>query len=51
MESKLEQLGIKEPELISLSKDIPSLPEIKNSSAHRTLYWKRGKERIHGYIF
>ncbi|MDI6856609.1 MAG: helix-turn-helix transcriptional regulator [Candidatus Thermoplasmatota archaeon] len=27
MESKLEQLGIKEAELISLFKDIPSLPE------------------------
>jgi transcriptional regulator with XRE-family HTH domain len=27
MESKLEQLGIKEPELISLFRDIPKLPE------------------------
>ena len=27
MESKLEQLGIKEPELLELFKDIPSLPE------------------------
>lgn len=27
LESKLEQLGVKEPELISLFKDIPSLPE------------------------
>jgi transcriptional regulator with XRE-family HTH domain len=27
MESKLEQLGIKEPELISLFRDIPSLPK------------------------
>jgi transcriptional regulator with XRE-family HTH domain len=27
MESKLEQLGIKESELISLFRDIPSLPE------------------------
>ncbi|MDI6603334.1 MAG: helix-turn-helix domain-containing protein [Patescibacteria group bacterium] len=27
LESKLEQLGIKKPELISLFKDIPSLPE------------------------
>lgn len=26
MESKLEQLGVKEPELISLFRDIPSLP-------------------------
>jgi transcriptional regulator with XRE-family HTH domain len=27
LESKLEALGIKEPELLSLFKDIPSLPE------------------------
>jgi transcriptional regulator with XRE-family HTH domain len=27
LESRLESLGIKEPELISLFKDIPSLPE------------------------
>jgi transcriptional regulator with XRE-family HTH domain len=27
MESKLEQLGIKEPELISLFRDIPKLPK------------------------
>jgi len=27
MESRLEQLGIKEPELISLFQDIPKLPE------------------------
>jgi transcriptional regulator with XRE-family HTH domain len=27
MESRLEQLGIKEPELISLFRDIPSLPK------------------------
>jgi len=27
LESKLEQLGVKEPELLELFKDIPSLPE------------------------
>jgi hypothetical protein len=27
LESRLEGLGIKEPELISLFKDVPSLPE------------------------
>ncbi|MEM2897610.1 MAG: helix-turn-helix domain-containing protein [Candidatus Bathyarchaeia archaeon] len=27
LESKLEQLGVREPELISLFKDIPTLPE------------------------
>lgn len=43
LESKLESLGIKEPELISIFKDIPSLPE-KDKKAIINAYL-RVKER------
>jgi transcriptional regulator with XRE-family HTH domain len=44
LESKLESLGIKEPELLSLFKDIPSLPE-KDKKAIINAYLKV-KERV-----
>jgi transcriptional regulator with XRE-family HTH domain len=44
MESKLEQLGIKEPELISLFRDIPSLPE-KDKRAIINAYLKIKERR------
>lgn len=44
MESKLEQLGIKEPELISLFQDIPSLPE-KEKKAIINAYLKIKERR------
>jgi transcriptional regulator with XRE-family HTH domain len=44
LESRLESLGIKEPELISLFKDIPSLPE-KEKKAIINAYLKV-KEKI-----
>ena len=39
LESRLEALGIKEPELLSLFKDIPSLPE-KDKKAIINAYLK-----------
>jgi transcriptional regulator with XRE-family HTH domain len=44
-ESKLEALGIKEPELLSLFKDIPSLPE-KDKRAIINAYLKVKERRV-----
>ena len=44
LESKLEALGIKEPELLSLFKDIPSLPE-KDKKAIINAYLKIKEKR------
>lgn len=44
MESRLEQLGIKEPELISVFRDIPSLPE-KDKKAIINVYLQIRKRR------
>lgn len=44
MESKLEQLGIKEPELISLFRDIPSLPK-KDKNAIIDAYFERCRSK------
>ena len=48
LESKLEQLGIKEPELISLFKYIPSLPEKDKRNiinAYLSIKERRGKRK------
>jgi transcriptional regulator with XRE-family HTH domain len=46
LESKLEALGIKEPELLSLFKDIPSLPERdKRAIINAYLKVKEGRMR------
>ena len=45
LESRLEALGIKEPELLSLFKDIPSLPE-KDKRAIINAYLKVKERRI-----
>jgi transcriptional regulator with XRE-family HTH domain len=45
LESKLEALGIKEPELLSLFKDIPSLPE-KDKRAIINAYLKVKERRM-----
>jgi transcriptional regulator with XRE-family HTH domain len=45
LESRLESLGIKEPELISLFKDIPSLPE-KDKRAIINAYLKVKERRM-----
>jgi len=45
-ESRLEALGIKEPELISLFKDIPNLPE-KDKKAIINAYLKIKERRKH----
>jgi transcriptional regulator with XRE-family HTH domain len=45
LESRLEALGIKEPELISLFKDIPSLPE-KDKKAIINAYLKVKERRM-----
>jgi len=45
LESKLEALGIKEPELISLFKDIPSLPK-KDKKAIINAYLKIKERRL-----
>ncbi|MCP8313120.1 MAG: hypothetical protein H3Z53_01945 [archaeon] len=48
MESKLEQLGIKEPELISLFQDIPRLPEKDKKAiinAYLSIKAKREKKK------
>lgn len=44
LESKLEQLGIKQPELISLFRDIPNLPE-KDKKAIINAYLKIKEKR------
>lgn len=49
MESKLEQLGIKEPELISLFRDIPRLPEKEKKAiinAYLSIKEKRQKRKL-----
>jgi transcriptional regulator with XRE-family HTH domain len=45
LESKLEALGIKEPELLSLFKDIPNLPE-KDKRAIINAYLKVKERRM-----
>jgi len=45
LESRLEALGIKEPELISLFKDIPSLPK-KDKKAIINAYLKIKERRL-----
>jgi transcriptional regulator with XRE-family HTH domain len=45
LESKLEALGIREPELLSLFKDIPSLPE-KDKRAIINAYLKVKERRM-----
>jgi transcriptional regulator with XRE-family HTH domain len=45
LESRLEALGIKEPELLSLFKDIPSLPE-KDKRAIINAYLKVKERRM-----
>jgi len=45
LESRLEALGIKEPELINLFKDIPSLPE-KDKRAIINAYLKIKERRL-----
>jgi transcriptional regulator with XRE-family HTH domain len=45
LESRLEALGIKEPELLSLFKDIPSLPE-RDKRAIINAYLKVKERRI-----
>jgi len=45
LESRLETLGIKEPELISLFKDIPNLPE-KDKKAIINAYLKIKERKL-----
>lgn len=45
MESKLEELGIKEPELVSLFRDIPNLPE-RDKKAIINAYLKIKEKKI-----